>query len=94
MGEHSNIKIELTELTDKTKNYVFEAYRLAVKLNMKGYVKRLGGQMIEISVSGNPEFITSYKNQFADLCSNEVSMKIRNETDNINYNEFRILSDR
>ncbi|MCF8366411.1 MAG: acylphosphatase [Bacteroidales bacterium] len=92
--EHSHIKIELSGLSGKTKNYVFEAYRLAVELNIKGYVKRLGGQMIEISVSGNPELITSYINQFSDLCSNNVNMKIINDSDNIIYNEFRILSGR
>lgn len=90
-NSRENIRIEISETPYRKRNYVFEAYRLAVKFNITGYVKRLDEQMIEIIISGYADHITPYITQFKTLCHNDVSLEINKDNSNIIYKEFRIL---
>lgn len=86
------MKIELLGSTDKARNIFFEAYKLAVKLKISGYVKRHSDELAEIIVSGEPEAVTDYITQFQDLFKNAVRMNIKINDCKINYREFRLLT--
>jgi len=90
--KQEHLKIELSGSFDKKKSYVFETYRLAVKLNITGYVKRCNEQEIEIVASGSTEAIQSFVSHLKDLCGEIIKINsIKNKQD-IAYHEFRILS--
>jgi len=90
--KQEHLKIELSGSFGKTINYVFEAYRFAVKLNITGYVKRCNEQMIEIAASGKPDAIQNFSSHLNMLCGEIIKIQIKKTTQNITYDEFRILS--
>ena len=90
--KQEHLKIELSGSFDKTINYVFEAYRFAVKLNITGYVKRCNEQGIGIVASSSADAIQSYINLLKDLCDDRIKIQIKKTTKDITYDEFRILS--
>jgi len=92
--KQEHLKIELSGSFGKTINYVFEAYRFAVKLNITGYVKRCNEQMIEIAASGKPDAIQNFSTHLKELCGNTIKSKIKKSKQDIAYHEFRILSGR
>lgn len=87
-----HLTIELSVPFDKTKSYVFEAYRLAVKLDVTGYVKRCNEQGIEIVASGSTEAIQSFISQLKGLCGETINFNMLKNKEEIMYHEFRILS--
>jgi len=88
------LKIELSGSFDKAISYVFETYRLAVKLNITGYVKHCNEQGIWIVASGSTEAIQKFVSLLKDLCGESIKMKIKKTTQDITYDEFRILSEK
>ncbi len=91
-ADKKHVKIMVHGNADQAKNYVFEAYRLAVRYNITGYVKRHDAQLIEIVARGTPEATGTFVNQLEALGHDRIRTEITTHGSTIVYDEFRILT--
>lgn len=73
-------------------NYVFEIYRLAVTLNMKGFIKNAGNSKIEIETEGDPSSLDYFTEGLKALLSkSDINITCNTKDQLLNFNEFRII---
>jgi acylphosphatase len=73
-------------------NYTFEVYRLAVKLNLKGFVRRIGDENLDIEAEGDSSSLDYFKEELQVLLSkSDFRITFTTKDYLLNYHEFRIL---
>jgi len=74
-------------------NYIFEIYRLAVKLDLMGFIKKTGDGSIEIETEATGEMQRNFINSLKGLVKDpDLNINIENKDNLLNYNEFRIIN--
>ncbi len=78
---------------DPLRNYSFEIYRMAVKLQLNGFIKRFNPVQFEIEVEGETDAIENFIRKMESMIK-ETNIEIADYfMDSIlNYNEFRIIN--
>lgn len=90
---NEHINIELSGIKNKTVNYAFEVYRIAVNHNVTGYIKKFNEQAFEIMAQGQPNKMEKFIKQLELLCKGMAHIHIDACKTDIQYHEFRIISD-
>jgi acylphosphatase len=71
---------------------MFEVYRLAVKLNLKGCARRIGDENLDIEAEGDSSSLDSFKEELQVLLSkSDVRITFITKDYLLNYHEFRII---
>lgn len=86
------ISISLTGTFSSKVNYVFELYRFAVTLNLKGFIKKAGHTKLEIETEGDPSSLDCFAKKLHTLLSkSDIKITCNTKDQLLKYNEFRIL---
>lgn len=86
------ISISLSGTFSSKVNYVFEIYRLAARLNLKGFIKKAGHTKLEIETEGDASSLDCFTKELKALLGNsDIKVTCNAKDQLLNYNEFRIL---
>jgi hypothetical protein len=86
------LKIHLGCCSDRKTNNVFDIYRMAVELNLAGFIRRKGAENLEIETEANDENQQMFLSRLMELAAKqEITTDVNRNDILLNYNEFRIL---
>ena len=89
----SRRRIVMKKILDSTRSYIFEVYRLAVDMGVKGFIKKRTATEFEIEIEGDQKAIEAFIDKLETLTEGSATLTTHYIMNNIlNYNEFRIIN--